>query len=248
MSSPSVLRVQNIFASYGPIKALKRLSFEVRQGETLAIIGANGSGKTSLMRALSGVLPISSGQAHFLDWDIAKTPTHVLTRNGLLHIPEGRGTLQSLKVMDNLKLAWDIEPRELGFEESVARVFEIFPRLKERAEQMAGLLSGGEQQMLAIGRALIDQPRLLLLDEPSMGLSPKYTSEVFKVIKRMKEQGLTIVLVEQNAKRALSVSDRALVMAHGEFILEGSALEVAQNPLVIESYFGESFKAKDDRS
>ena len=130
----------------------------------------------------------------------------------------------------------------------VVRVFEIFPRLKERAEQMAGLLSGGEQQMLAIGRALIDQPRLLLLDEPSMGLSPKYTSEVFKVIKRMKEQGLTIVLVEQNAKRALSVSDRALVMAHGEFILEGSALEVAQNPLVIESYFGESFKAKDDRS
>ncbi len=239
--SPVVLSVKNMHASYGPIKALKGLNFEVLEGETLAIIGANGSGKTSLMRALSGVLPIASGQAQFLDWDILKTPTHELARHGLLHIPEGRGTLQSLRVIDNLKLAWDIQPRKLPFEESVARVFDVFPRLKQRSEQMAGLLSGGEQQMLAIGRALIDQPRLLLLDEPSMGLSPRYTSEVFKVIKRMKEQGLTIVLVEQNAKRALKLSDRALVMAHGEFILEGTAQDVAQNPLVIQSYFGESF-------
>jgi branched-chain amino acid transport system ATP-binding protein len=216
------------------------LSFEVRKGETLAIIGANGVGKTSLMRALSGVLPISEGEAWFLEWDIVKTPTHELARNGLLHIPEGRGTLQRLSVLDNLRLAWEMRPRRESFEADLLRVIKIFPRLKEREHQMAGLLSGGEQQMLAIARALMDQPKLLLLDEPSMGLWPKYTSEVFKVIKGLKESGLTIVLVEQNAKRALALADRAIVMAHGSFILEGSAKAISENPMVIESYFGES--------
>ncbi len=236
----AVLRIKNLHASYGPIKALRDLSFEIHQGETLAIIGANGVGKTSLMRALSGVLPITEGEARFLDLDIAKTPTHELARNGLLHIPEGRGTLQRLSVMDNLRLAWEMRPRSESFDVDLERVAKIFPRLKERLQQMAGLLSGGEQQMLAIARALMDQPQLLLLDEPSMGLSPKYTSEVFKVIQSMKESGLTIVLVEQNAKRALALADRAIVMAHGSFILEGSAKSVSENPMVIESYLGES--------
>jgi branched-chain amino acid transport system ATP-binding protein len=236
----AVLKIKNLHASYGPIKALRDLSFEVRKGETLAIIGANGVGKTSLMRALSGVLPISEGEAWFLEWDIVKTPTHELARNGLLHIPEGRGTLQRLSVLDNLRLAWEMRPRRESFEADLLRVIKIFPRLKEREHQMAGLLSGGEQQMLAIARALMDQPKLLLLDEPSMGLSPKYTSEVFKVIKGLKESGLTIVLVEQNAKRALALADRAIVMAHGSFILEGSAKAISENPMVIESYFGES--------
>jgi branched-chain amino acid transport system ATP-binding protein len=206
----------------------------------LAIIGANGVGKTSLMRVLSGVLPITQGEAYFLDFNIAKTPTHELARHGLLHIPEGRGTLQRLTVLDNLRLAWEMRPRAEGFDEALKRVINIFPRLEERQNQLAGLLSGGEQQMLAIARALVDQPKLLLLDEPSMGLSPKYTSEVFKVIKGLKESGLTIVLVEQNAKRALALADRAMVMAHGSFILEGSAKSISENPQVIESYLGES--------
>jgi branched-chain amino acid transport system ATP-binding protein len=239
MGPSVILSVNQIQASYGPIKALRGLSFKIYQGETLAIIGANGAGKTSLMRALSGILPITSGQAQFLNCDIRKTSTHELTRQGLLHIPEGRGTLQSLSVNDNLKLAWDIQIRHLSFEESVVKVFEVFPRLAERANQLAGLLSGGEQQMLAIGRALIHQPKLLLLDEPSMGLSPKYTTEVFKVIDALKKQGMTIALVEQNAKRALALADRAIVMAHGEFILQGFAHEIAQNPQVIESYLGQ---------
>lgn len=236
----TILRVKNVHASYGPIKALRDLSFEIRSGETLAIIGANGVGKTSLMRVLSGVLPITQGEAYFLDFNIAKTPTHVLARHGLLHIPEGRGTLQRLTVLDNLRLAWEMRPRTEGFDDVMKRVINIFPRLEERQNQPAGLLSGGEQQMLAIARALIDQPKLLLLDEPSMGLSPKYTSEVFKVIKGLKESGLTIVLVEQNAKRALALADRAMVMAHGSFILEGSAKSISENPQVIESYLGES--------
>jgi branched-chain amino acid transport system ATP-binding protein len=236
----TILRVKNVHASYGPIKALRDLSFEIQSGETLAVIGANGVGKTSLMRVLSGVLPITQGEAYFLDFNIAKTPTHELARHGLLHIPEGRGTLQRLTVLDNLRLAWEMRPRAEGFDEALKRVINIFPRLEERQNQLAGLLSGGEQQMLAIARALVDQPKLLLLDEPSMGLSPKYTSEVFKVIKGLKESGLTIVLVEQNAKRALALADRAMVMAHGSFILEGSAKSISENPQVIESYLGES--------
>jgi len=239
LDRPVVLSVHGIEASYGPIKALRGLSFDIRQGETVAIIGANGSGKSSLMRALSGMLPISMGKAQFLNFDIRHATTHELTRNGLLHIPEGRGTLQSLSVIDHLKLAWDIQIEAQAFENSLIKVFDIFPRLKERSNQLAGLLSGGEQQMLAIARTLIVQPKLLLLDEPSMGLSPKYTSEVFKVIQKMKDDGMTIVLVEQNAKRALALADRAIVMAHGEFILRGSAQEIVQNPHVIESYLGE---------
>jgi branched-chain amino acid transport system ATP-binding protein len=234
----SILSVKDLKAGYGPIKALRGLSFDVHKGETLAIIGANGAGKTSLMRALSGLIKISSGTAIFLNFDINKTPTHELAKLGLLHIPEGRGTLQSLKVIDNLRMAWEIRERDTRFEDMLELIFQVFPRLKERSNQLAGLLSGGEQQMLSISRAMIDQPKLLLLDEPSMGLSPKYTSEVFKVIKNLKGEGMTIILVEQNAKRALEIADRAIVMAHGEFILHGSAQEIAQNPQVIESYLG----------
>jgi len=239
MNKVSVLSVNQIEASYGPIKALRGLSFEIFKGETLAIIGANGAGKTSLMRSLSGMLHITSGQAHFLNCDIRKKSTHELAKQGLLHVPEGRGTLQTLTVLDNLRLAWDIQGRGLSFAESVDKVFNLFPRLAERSIQLAGLLSGGEQQMLAIGRALIVQPIVLLLDEPSMGLSPKYTTEVFKVIDMLKKQGMTIVLVEQNAKRALALADRAIVMAHGEFTLQGSAHDISRNPQVIESYLGQ---------
>lgn len=239
MNQAAVLSVNQIEAGYGPIKALRGLSLEVFKGETLAIIGANGAGKTSLMRALSGMLPITSGQAHFLNYDIRKISTHELANQGLLHVPEGRGTLQTLTVLDNLRLAWDIQVRGFSFAESVDKVFNLFPRLAERSIQLAGLLSGGEQQMLAIGRALIVQPKVLLLDEPSMGLSPRYTTEVFKVIDMLKKEGMTILLVEQNAKRALALADRAIVMAHGEFTLQGSAHDISRNPQVIENYLGQ---------
>jgi branched-chain amino acid transport system ATP-binding protein len=236
--SKLLLSVKDLSASYGPIRALRGVSLEVHEGETVAVVGANGAGKTSLMRAISSLLGISSGSASFLGQDISKTSTHELARMGMLHVPEGRGTLQTLIVKDNLRLAWEIRPSEEPFELALEKVYIRFPRLKERADQWAGNLSGGEQQMLSVARAIINRPQLLLIDEPSMGLSPLITKEVFNALAELRDAGVAILLVEQNVKRALELSHRALVLTHGEFTLQGLARDLLVDPRVMASYMG----------
>src|SRR5690606_36508750 len=233
-----VLETTELHVSYGPIRALRGISLSVEQGETVAIVGANGAGKTTLMHALSGVLPIASGTARFLNQDIRTTAAHTLARSGMLHIPEGRGTLQNMRVEENLRLAWEIRPTQTAFEDAIQVVFERFPRLAERREQLAGNLSGGEQQMLAIGRALINRPTLLLVDEPSMGLSPLFAQEVFQVLAELRDSGMTILLVEQNVRSALSLAHRAYVLSHGAFTASGDAAAIAQDPAVVAGYLG----------
>jgi branched-chain amino acid transport system ATP-binding protein len=239
MSTP-ILSVKNLHAGYGPIKALRGISLEVNEGETVAVLGANGAGKTSLMRALSGIIPITDGHAEFLGKQVGKSSTYELARQGMLHIPEGRGTLQTMIVEENLRLAWEIRPTANSLEEGLVKVYERFPRLKERKDQLAGNLSGGEQQMLAVARAIINRPQLLLLDEPSMGLSPLLTIEVFKALTELRDTGVSILLVEQNITRSLALAHRALVLTHGEFTLEGSAKDLANDPRVMSSYMGQS--------
>jgi branched-chain amino acid transport system ATP-binding protein len=241
--SQVILNVEGLGANYGPIRALRGVSLTVRAGETVAVIGANGAGKTSLMRALSGILPISQGSASFLGKDIARTPTHALARAGLLHVPEGRGTLQSMPVLENLRLAWEIRPGDQSFEAALAKAYERFPRLGERSAQPAGNLSGGEQQMLAVARAIMNRPQLLLLDEPSMGLSPRFVGEVFKALAELRDAGVAILLVEQNVSRALQLSHRAMVLTHGEFTLEGESRALASDPRIMASYLGQSPEA-----
>lgn len=235
----TILSVRNLCASYGPIRALRGVSLDVREGETVAVIGANGAGKTSLMRAVSGILPLSSGSATFDGTDIGKAKAHRLAFGGMLHVPEGRGTLQTMRVSENLRLAWEIRPTNEPFEDALRKVYARFPRLGERSEQRAGNLSGGEQQMLAVARAIINRPRLLLLDEPSMGLSPLFTSEVFKALAEIRDAGVSILIVEQNVSKALQLSHRAMVLTHGEITLEDSARELAADPRVLASYMGQ---------
>jgi branched-chain amino acid transport system ATP-binding protein len=236
--SKLLLSVKDLTASYGPIRALRGVSLEVREGEAVAVVGANGAGKTSLMRAISGLLGISSGNASFLGQDVSKTSTHELARLGMLHVPEGRGTLQTLMVKDNLHLAWEIRPSTEPFELALEKVYARFPRLKERADQWAGNLSGGEQQMLSVARAIINRPQLLLIDEPSMGLSPLITKEVFHALAELRDAGVAMLLVEQNVKRALELSHRAMVLTHGEFTLQGLAKDLLVDPRVMASYMG----------
>ncbi|MDB5897086.1 MAG: transporter ATP-binding protein [Ramlibacter sp.] len=241
--SEGILQVEGLCANYGPIRALRGVSFSVGAGETVAVIGANGAGKTSLMRALSGMLPISAGRATFLGRDIARTRTHAMARAGLLHVPEGRGTLQGMRVLENLRLAWEIRPAKESFEDALAKAYQRFPRLQERSEQPAGNLSGGEQQMLAVARAIMNRPQLLLLDEPSMGLSPRFTGEVFKALAELRDAGVSILIVEQNVSRALQLAHRALVLTHGEFTLQGDAKALAKDPRVMASYLGQAPEA-----
>jgi branched-chain amino acid transport system ATP-binding protein len=238
----AVLAATDLHVSYGPIRAVRGLSLQVEAGETVAIVGANGAGKSTLMRALSGVLPIASGEAHFLGQDIRKTPPHMLARSGMLHVPEGRGTLHNMQVEENMRLAWEIRPTAVSFEEAAQSVFERFPRLRERRHQLAGNLSGGEQQMLAIGRALINRPKLLLVDEPSMGLSPLFANEVFHVLAELRDSGMTILLVEQNVRRALALAHRAYILSHGVFIATGDAASMADDPMVVAGYLGHEKK------
>jgi branched-chain amino acid transport system ATP-binding protein len=235
----TILSVRNLSASYGPIRALRGVSLEVREGETVAVVGANGAGKTSLMRAISGILPLSGGNATFDGIEIGKARAHQLARAGMLHVPEGRGTLQTMRVKENLQLAWEIRPTDVPLEQALEKVYARFPRLRERSEQLAGNLSGGEQQMLAVARAIINRPRLLLLDEPSMGLSPLFTNEVFKALTEIRDAGVSILIVEQNVSKALQLAHRAMVLTHGEITLEGPARELAADPRVMASYMGQ---------
>lgn len=235
----TILSVSNLSAGYGPIRALRGVSLEVREGETVAVVGANGAGKTSLMRAVSGILALTGGSASFDGIQINKSRPHQLARAGMLHVPEGRGTLQTMRVWENLQLAWEIRPTDVPLQDALQEVYARFPRLAERREQLAGNLSGGEQQMLAVARAIINRPRLLLLDEPSMGLSPLITTEVFKALRDIRDAGVSILIVEQNVSRALQLAHRAMVLTHGEITLEGPSQELASDPRVMASYMGQ---------
>ena len=235
-----LLKVTDLNVYYGAIHALKGLSFEVGEGEIVSLIGANGAGKTTAMHTVSGLLRSRTGSVEFMDTNITKTEPHRIVKMGLAQVPEGRRVFASMSVLENLEMDAYIRTAasKKGIDEDLEMVFTRFPRLKERRKQVAGTLSGGEQQMLAIGRALMSRPRMLLLDEPSMGLSPILVQEIFSCITEVNRGGTTILLVEQNAKMALTVSDRAYVLETGSVVLEGRAADLLDNEQVKEAYLG----------
>ncbi len=235
----AMLTVENLNVYYGMIHALKNVSFHVEEGEIVALIGANGAGKTTTLQTVSGMLQAKSGSVHFENQDITKMPSHRIVQLGISHVPEGRRMFANLTVYENLRMGAYTRKDKKEIEESLARVYERFPRLKERTRQLAGTLSGGEQQMLAMGRALMSNPRLLLLDEPSMGLSPLLVSEIFDIIESISKQGVTILLVEQNAKKALSIADRGYVLETGNIVMEDSAQALLNNEAIKKAYLGE---------
>ncbi len=233
-----MLKVEKINVHYGVINAIKNVSFEVNDGEIVALIGANGAGKTSIMHAISGLIKTSSGKIEFLENDITKEPAHKVVAKGLAQVPEGRRIFSQLSVQDNLEMGAYLRT-DSKIQEDLDKVYKRFPRLNERKTQLAGTLSGGEQQMLAMGRALMSKPKLLLLDEPSMGLSPILVNEIFDIIEEInKEDGVTVLLVEQNANKALSIAHRADVLETGNITISGDATDVAKNPKVREAYLG----------
>ncbi len=232
-----VLSVQDLHVSYGVIRALKGISFEVRRGEIVTLIGANGAGKSTTLRAISRLVPIQQGSIIFEGVDLRDIPPHEVTAMGISHVPEGRGIFANLTVQENLKLAtWGRKDQEI--QQAYERVFSLFPRLEERRNQLAGTLSGGEQQMLAVGRALMRGGRLMLLDEPSMGLAPVLVREIFDVLREINAAGTTILLVEQNARQALKLAHRGYVLETGTIALAGMSQELMDNPRVKEAYLG----------
>jgi branched-chain amino acid transport system ATP-binding protein len=233
-----MLKINNIDIYYGVIHAIKNVSFDVNQGEIVALIGANGAGKTSIMHAISGLIKAKKGSIQFMDKDITKQPAHKVISYGLAQVPEGRRIFAQLTVLENLEMGAYLRKDKDEIKKDLERVFKYFPRLKDRESQLAGTLSGGEQQMLAMGRALMSKPKLLLLDEPSMGLSPILVNEIFDIIKEINNDGVTILLVEQNANKALSIANRAYVLETGNVTISGDAKEVASNPKVREAYLG----------
>ena len=234
-----LLQVDNIEVYYGVIKALKGISFEVNKGEIVALIGANGAGKTTILHTVTGLLKPKAGKILYNGADITKTPAHKIVTMGMAHVPEGRRIFSQLSVLDNIKLGAFTRKDKDEIEESLKYVYERFPRLEERKNQIAGTLSGGEQQMLAMGRALMSKPDFILMDEPSMGLSPLLVSEIFDIIKVINESGTTVLLVEQNAKKALSIADRAYVLETGNIALSGDAKELMNNESVKKAYLSE---------
>lgn len=234
-----ILKVENIEVYYGMIKALKGISFEVNKGEIVALIGANGAGKTTTLHTVTGLLQPKTGTIHYNGKDITKVPAHKIVSLGMAHVPEGRRIFSELTVLDNIKLGAYTRKDKNEIEKSLQSVYERFPRLEERKNQIAGTLSGGEQQMLAIGRALMSNPDFVLMDEPSMGLSPLLVSEIFDIIKMINESGTTVLLVEQNAKKALSIADRAYVLETGSIVLSGDANELLNNDSVKKAYLSE---------
>lgn len=235
----AILEIQDLVVSYGLIKAIKGISFHVEQGEIVALIGANGAGKTTTMHAINGILGKESGSVFFNGEDITHLPAHKLVSRGLTQVPEGRRIFQELTVKDNLLLgAYSVKDSK-EVKETLGMVYEIFPRLKERANQIGGTLSGGEQQMLAVGRAMMSKPRMLLLDEPSMGLSPLFVNVIFDTIEKINASGTTILLVEQNAKKALTVADRAYILETGKIVTEGAGKDLMNDPTIKAAYLGE---------
>ena len=234
-----MLKVENLVVNYGMIQALKGISFEVNEGEVIALIGANGAGKTTTLQTISGMLSPTSGKVLLEGTDITKIPGHKIVSMGLAHVPEGRRVFGGLTVLENLKMGAYTRSSKTEIAESFERIYASFPRLKERQNQLAGTLSGGEQQMLAMGRALMSKPRIVLMDEPSMGLSPIYVDEIFNIIEEISKAGTTVLLVEQNAKKALAIADRAYVLETGHIFLSGDADALMNDDSIKKAYLGE---------
>lgn len=234
-----MLKIVNLNVNYGAIHALHDISVHVKEGEIVTLIGANGAGKTSILRAISGLIPIKSGSVMFEDKPIHNTASYKLSKLGIAHVPEGRRIFANMSVMENLELGAYIRKDKSEIEKDYEMVFDKFPRLKERIKQMAGTLSGGEQQMLAMGRALMVRPRILLLDEPSMGLAPLVVRNIFSIIEEINKAGTTVLLVEQNAHMALSIANRAYVLETGKIVLEGNSKELLNNDSIRSAYLGE---------
>ena len=235
----AMLEVKDIEVFYGVIQAIKGISFEVNEGEVIALFGANGSGKTTTLQTITGLVSPKKGQILFEGQDITRVPAHKIVSMGMAHVPEGRRVFAQLSVLDNLKLGAFTRKDKEEIEETLIRVYKRFPRLEERKNQIAGTLSGGEQQMLAMGRALMSHPKIILMDEPSMGLSPIFVNEIFDIIQEVSQSGTTVLLVEQNAKKALSIADRGYVLETGRIVLEGDAKDLLNNDQVKKAYLGE---------
>ncbi|MBQ8597003.1 MAG: ABC transporter ATP-binding protein [Lachnospiraceae bacterium] len=235
----AMLEIKDLEVYYGMIQAIKGVSFEVSEGEVIALIGANGAGKTTILHTITGLLEAKKGSVIFDGEDITKIPAHKIVSMGMAHVPEGRRVFANLSVLQNLKMGAYTRKDKAEIEETLKTVYKRFPRLEERQNQLAGTLSGGEQQMLAMGRALMSHPRIILMDEPSMGLSPIFVNEIFNIIKEVSASGTTVLLVEQNAKKALSISDRAYVLETGNIVLEGKADELLNNDSIKKAYLGE---------
>jgi branched-chain amino acid transport system ATP-binding protein len=234
-----LLRVQGLRVAYGGIQAVKGISFEVREGELVSLIGANGAGKTTTLKAITGIQPIGAGDIEFLGRHVRGQGPWELVRQGLVMVPEGRGTFQRMSITENLLMGAFVREDKAAIDADMEKVFGIFPRLKERRHQLAGTMSGGEQQMLAMGRALMARPKVLLMDEPSMGLSPIMVDKIFEVVHDIHQQGTTILLVEQNASRALQLAQRGYVMDSGEVTMSGDAQALLNDPKVRAAYLGE---------
>ena len=234
-----MLNVQDLYVNYGMIQAVQGVSFEVNKGGIVALIGANGAGKTSILHTVTGIIQAKSGSVSFENNDITRKPAHKIVAMGMAHVPEGRRVFSQLTVLENLKLGAYTRKDSKEIEKDIKNIYERFPRLEERKSQLAGTLSGGEQQMLAMGRALMSKPSLIVMDEPSMGLSPLYVNEIFKLIEDIHNSGTTVLLIEQNAKKALSIADRAYVLETGNITLSGKASDLMDNDLVKKAYLSE---------
>lgn len=235
----AMLEVKDLNVYYGVIQALKGISFEVEEGDVIALIGANGAGKTTTLHTITGLIPSKSGSITFEGKDITKVQGHKLVSMGIAHVPEGRRVFAQLSVLQNLKMGAYTRKDKQEIDETIAKIYKRFPRLEERKNQLAGTLSGGEQQMLAMGRALMSHPRLIVMDEPSMGLSPIYVNEIFDIIKEISADGTTVLLVEQNAKKALSIANKAYVLETGNIVLRGDAKELMNDDSVKKAYLSE---------
>ena len=235
----AMLEIKDLEVYYGMIQAIKGVSFEVNEGEVIALIGANGAGKTTILHTVTGLLEAKSGSVTFDGKNITKVPAHKIVSMGMAHVPEGRRVFANLTVLQNLRMGAYTRKDKDEIEETLKTVYQRFPRLEERQNQLAGTLSGGEQQMLAMGRALMSHPRIILMDEPSMGLSPIFVNEILNIIQEVSAGGTTVLLVEQNAKKALSISDRAYVLETGKIVLEGDAEELLNNDSIKKAYLGE---------
>jgi len=233
-----MLEINKLSVKYDNIRVLHYISMQVRKGEMVALIGANGAGKTTVLRTISGLLKAESGEILFEGKDITKMSSHNIVASGIVHVPEGRQIFTKMTIEENLKLGAYLQRDKSVIKRNFEKVFSLFPILKQRLHQQAGTLSGGEQQMLAIGRALLGNPKLLLLDEPSMGLSPIMTQQVFSVLESLKKEGITMLLVEQNAYEALEISDRAYILETGNITLEGRSSDLIQDPNVKKAYLG----------
>lgn len=235
----AMLEIRDLEVYYGMIQAIKGISFDVNEGEVIALIGANGAGKTTILHTITGLLGAKSGKVNFNGTDITKVPGHKIVFMGMAHVPEGRRVFSQLSVYQNLMMGAYTRKDKQEINDTLENIYHRFPRLQERKNQMAGTLSGGEQQMLAMGRALMSHPKIILMDEPSMGLSPIFVNEIFDIIKEVSKGGTTVLLVEQNAKKALSIADRGYVLETGKIVLEGKADDLLHNDSIKKAYLGE---------